>query len=63
MSDNKNKQGTQDDIRIDVNDPSELQFVADKFNVSINEVRLAIQKADTDLRADIYKMIEQRPGA
>ena len=62
MSDNKNKQGRQDDIRIDVNDPSELQYVADKFKVSINEVRLAIQKADTDLRSEIYAMLENRPA-
>lgn len=62
MSDNKNKQGTQDDIRIDVHDPAELAFVAEKFNVSIDEVRLAIQKADTDLREDIYRMLEDRPN-
>ncbi len=61
MSDDKSKQGRQDDIRIDANDPSELQYVADKFKVSINEVRLAIQKADTDLRTEIYAMLENRP--
>ena len=60
MSDDKSKQGGQDDVRIDVNDPSELQYVADKFQVSINEVRLAIQKANTDLRTEVYAMLENR---
>ena len=63
MSDDKKNQGTQDDIRVDVNDPNELAYIAEKFNISLNEVRLAIQKADTDIREDIYRMIENRPGA
>lgn len=63
MSDDKKNQGTQDDIRVDVNDPNELSYIAEKFNISLNEVRLAIQKADTDIREDIYRMIENRPGA
>lgn len=62
MSDDKSKQGGQDDARVDANDPNELTFIAEKFNVSINEVRLAIQKAGTDIREDIYRMLENRPA-
>ena len=61
MADDKSKQGGQDDIRVDANDPNELAFIAEKFNVSLNEVRLAIQKAGTDIRQDIYRMLENRP--
>ena len=63
MADDKSKQGTQDDIRVDVNDPNEIAYIAERFNISINEVRLAVQKAGTDIREDIYRMIENRPGA
>ena len=59
MSDDKSKQGTQDDIRIDVNDPSELQYVAKKFGITADEVRQAIQRAGTDLREDIYKILKR----
>ena len=61
MSDDKSKQGGQDDARVDVNDPNELAYIAEKFNVSLNEVRLAVQKAGTDIREDIYRMLENRP--
>ena len=61
MSDDKSKQGGQDDARVDANDPNELAFIAEKFNVSLNEVRLAIQKAGTEIREDIYRMLENRP--
>lgn len=63
MSDDKSKQGTQDDIRVDVNDPNEIAYIAKRFNISLDEVRLAVQKAGTDIREDIYRMIENRPGA
>jgi len=62
MSDDKSNQSTQDDIRVDVNDPNELSYIAKRFNVSLNEVRLAIQKAGSDMREDIYRMLEQRPS-
>lgn len=61
MADDKSKQGGQDDARVDSNDPNELAFIAEKFGVSLNEVRLAIQKAGTDIREDIYRMLENRP--
>jgi hypothetical protein len=62
MADDKSKQGGQDDARVDVNDPNELSFIAEKFGVSLNEVRLAVQKAGTDIREDIYRMLENRPA-
>ena len=61
MADDKSKQGGQDDARVDVNDPNEIAYIAEKFNVSLNEVRLAVQKAGTDIREDIYRMLENRP--
>jgi hypothetical protein len=62
MSDDKSNKSGQDAIRVDKNDPNELAYIAKRFNVSLNEVRLAIQKADSDLREDIYRMLEQRPS-
>ena len=61
MADDKSQQGGQDDARVDADDPNELAFIAEKFGVSLNEVRLAIQKAGTDIREDIYRMLENRP--
>lgn len=60
MSDDKSKTGFQDSLRIDKNDPSEVKFVANLFKVSSNEVLLAIQKAGTDYRKDIYLLLENK---
>ncbi|HEX8270232.1 MAG TPA: DUF3606 domain-containing protein [Flavobacterium sp.] len=44
MPDNKSKTGKADDIRIDVNDPSEVQYWSNKFGVSTNELKEAVAK-------------------
>lgn len=45
MSDNLNKTGKQDDIRINVHQDHELAYWSNKFNVSISVLRLAVQEA------------------
>ena len=45
MSDNKNKQGWQDDSKIDKNDPSEVERLHKKFpNKTHQQIRDAIDK-------------------
>ncbi|HZV68466.1 MAG TPA: DUF3606 domain-containing protein [Saprospiraceae bacterium] len=49
-----------DSLRIDKNDPSEVAFVAQLFKCSTHEVLLAIQKAGTDMRKEIYAILENK---
>lgn len=45
MSDDKKNTGKQDDIRVDINDPSEVEYVHRKFpNKTHEEVKEAIRK-------------------
>lgn len=43
MGDNKNKQGYQDDSKIDATDPNEVGYAADEFGVTRVEIRDAIK--------------------
>lgn len=52
MADDKSKQGTGDDIRIDANDASEVEYAAKKSGVTSAEIREAITKVG-NLRADV----------
>jgi hypothetical protein len=54
MSDDKSKQGTADDIRIDAKDASEVEYAAKQFGVSPEKVRASIAKVG-NLRADVEK--------
>jgi hypothetical protein len=57
MSDNKTNVGTQDDVRVDKNDPSEIQFIQRKFpNKSAEEIRQAIEAAGP-MRRDIEEYL------
>jgi hypothetical protein len=45
MSDNKNYRGSRDDVRVDLNDPSEVEYVHKKFpNKTHEEIKEAIKK-------------------
>jgi hypothetical protein len=60
MPDNKNKQGTADDIRVDANDPSEVEYLHQQFpNKSHEEIKQAIAAAGP-LRADIIAYLRGR---
>jgi len=53
MSDNKQKTGKQDDIRVDANDPSEVEYLHQKFpNKKHEEIKKAI-KEKGPMRKDI----------
>lgn len=53
MSDNKQKTGKQDDIRVDANDPSEVEYLHQQFpDKSHEEIKSAIA-AKGPIRKDI----------
>ncbi len=57
MSDNKQKTGKQDDIRVDVNDPSEVEYLHQQFpDRTHEEIKKAIQAAGP-MRADIIAFL------
>ncbi len=58
MSDNKKNVGTQDDNRVDANDPSEVEYLHQQFSSkSHEEIKEAI-KAAGPLRKDIVKYLQ-----
>jgi hypothetical protein len=60
MSDNKKNVGKQDDIRVDSNDQSEVEYLHRQFpNKSHEEIKEAI-KAAGPLRADIVAYLERK---
>lgn len=54
MSDDKSKQGKNDDIRIDAKDASEVEYAARQFGVSPEKVRASIANVG-NLRADVER--------
>jgi hypothetical protein len=59
MSDNKKNIGKQDDIRVDSNDVSEIEYLHQKFpNKSHEEIKEVI-KAAGPLRVDIIAYLER----
>ena len=55
MADNKTKQGKQDDIRVDSNDPSEVEYLHQQFpKKEHQEIVKAIKEAGP-MRADIIR--------
>ena len=60
MSDDKSKTGKQDDIRVDINDPSEVEYLHQQFpHLSHQQVRDAIESKGP-LRADIEAYLKGR---
>jgi hypothetical protein len=59
MSDNKQNTGRQDDIRVDSNDPSEVEYLHRQFpDKSHEEIRNAI-KEKGPFRKDIIAFLEK----
>ena len=55
MSDDKRNTGKQDDIRVDANDPSEVEYVHKQFPNKSHEEVLAAIKAHGPMRENIMK--------
>jgi hypothetical protein len=62
MSDNKSNIGKQDDIRVDSNDPSEVEYLHGRFpSRKHEEIVEAIKKAGP-MRSDIVKYLKENKG-
>jgi hypothetical protein len=60
MSDNKNKVGTQDDIRVDSEDPGEIEFLHRQFpEKTHDEIKEAIKTAGP-LRVNIVAYLQRK---
>ena len=60
MPDNKNQQGTQDDIRVDANDSAEMEYLKQQFpEKTQEEIKQAIFDAGP-FRADIIAYLGRR---
>ena len=60
MADDKSKTGKQDDLRVDSNDPSEVEYLHRQFpNKSHEEIKTAIKNAGP-LRKDIEAYLQGR---
>jgi hypothetical protein len=59
MADDKTKQGKQDDIRVDSNDPSEVEYLHSKFpNKTHDDIKEAI-KNKGPIRKDIEDFLNR----
>ncbi|AXY77620.1 DUF3606 domain-containing protein [Paraflavitalea soli] len=60
MSDNKQNIGKQDDIRVDANDPSEVEYLHRQFpDKTHEEIKKAIQAAGP-MRANIVAYLQRK---
>lgn len=60
MSDNKQNIGKQDDIRVDANDPSEVEYLHRQFpDKTHEEIKKAIQAAGP-IRANIVAYLQRK---
>lgn len=60
MSDNKQNIGKQDDIRVDANDPSEVEYLHQQFpDKTHEEIKKAIQVAGP-MRVDIIAYLQEK---
>jgi hypothetical protein len=58
MSDNKKNTGSQDDIRVDINDPSEVEYIHQQFpNKTHQQIKDAI-KAAGPMRKDVIAWLK-----
>ena len=58
MSDDKSKQGKQDDIRVDTNDKSEVEYLHRQFPSKTHEQIISAIKAAGPMRKDIIKYLQ-----
>lgn len=60
MSDDKKNVGKQDDIRVDANDPSEVEYLHQQFpNKTHQEIKEAVVQAGP-MRADIIAYLQKK---
>jgi hypothetical protein len=57
MSDDKKNTGNQDDIRVDINDPSEVEYVHRQFPQKTHEEVVDAIRKYGPIRADIEKAL------
>ena len=57
MADNKNIRDERDRSQVDGHDPNELQYIADKYGVSIEDIKTIISRAGNN-RNDIEKELK-----
>jgi hypothetical protein len=58
MSDDKTKKGPQDRLRINVTEKYEVQYWTDKFGVTSDQLRNAVQKVGV-MAADVEKELKK----
>lgn len=57
MADNKDIRDGRDRSQVDRNDPNEIQYIADKYGVSIEDIKAIISRAGNNSR-DIENELE-----
>ena len=57
MADNKDIRDGRDRSQVDGQDPNELRYIADKYGVSIDDIKAIIARAGNN-RKDIEKVLE-----
>jgi len=60
MADNKSKQGKQDDIRVDANDLSEVEYLHKQFPNLTHQKNKAAIRSKGPLRADIITCLKKQ---
>ena len=59
MSDDKNKTGKQDNIRVDLNDPSEVEYLHSKFPQKTHEAIKTAIREKGPIRKDIEEYLRK----
>jgi len=59
MSDNKDKTDNRDRTQINVNEPYELQYWSEKFNITPDELRSAVERAGSEEVKEIERTLNQ----
>jgi len=59
MSDNKTDNGLQDRLRVDANDPSEVEYLHSKFAHLTHQQVLDAVKSEGPMRDDIEKYLDR----
>ena len=60
MSDNKTNIGTRDDVTIDANDPSEVEYAARQAGMTMPEFRELMKKEGTNNREKLMEAAKRK---
>ena len=60
MSDNKENKGTRDDVTIDANDPSEVEYAARQAGMTMPEFRELMKKEGTNNREKLMDAAKRK---